>query len=123
MLTKEIDHFYLKQEEPVKSCLLALRQLILSQDKDIVAVWKYGMPFFSYKNKMFCYLWYHKKHKQPYIGIVEGNHFNQPELIIEKRARMKIMLINPDEDIPVTTIELILKQAIDLCKKGIIQVK
>jgi hypothetical protein len=123
MLTKETDHFYLKQEEPIKSCLLALRQLILSQDKNIVAVWKYGMPFFCYKNKMFCYLWFHKKYKQPYIGIVEGNYFNQSELILEKRSRMKIMLINPDEDLPVNTIEAILNQAIDLYKKGIIKVK
>jgi len=123
MLTKELDHFYLKQEEPIKSCLLALRQIILSQDKEVVAVWKYGMPFFCYKNKMFCYLWVHKKNKKPYIGIVEGNHFNHPDLIIEKRSRMKIMMINPDEDLPVNTIEAILKQAIDLYKKGIITVK
>jgi hypothetical protein len=123
MLTKEIDHFYLKQEESVKSCLLALRQIILSQNKDVVAVWKYGMPFFCYKNKMFCYLWVHKKHKKPYIGIVEGNHFNHPDLIIEKRSRMKIMVINPDEDLPINTIQTILIQAIDLYKKGIIKVK
>jgi hypothetical protein len=73
---KELDHFYLQQDEPIKGCLLALRQIILSQDKEVTNVWKYGMPFFCYKGKMFCYLWFHKKHKQPYIGIVEGNRFD-----------------------------------------------
>lgn len=119
---KEPDNFYLRQEEPIKSCLLALREIILSQDKDISNAWKYGMPFFCYKGKMFCYLWVHKKFKQPYIGIVEGKRFDHPKLIIEKRSRMKIMLFDPTKDLPVKTIEGILKQAINLYKKGIIKI-
>jgi hypothetical protein len=114
----EIDNFYLRQEEPVKSCLLALRDIILSQNIEIVASLKYGMPFFSYKNKMFCYLWIHKKLHQPYIGIVEGKHFDLPELIQEKRSRMKIMLIDPDADLPIHTINMILHQALELYRTG-----
>ena len=53
---KEPDNFYLQQEEPIKGCLLALKEIILSQDEDISNEWKYGMPFFCYKKKMFCYL-------------------------------------------------------------------
>ena len=60
-MLNSIDHFYLQKEEPVKSCLLALRDIILMQDNHITAVWKYGMPFFCYREKMFCYLWVHKK--------------------------------------------------------------
>ena len=93
-MLNEIDNFYLQKDEPVKSCLLALREIILSQDKDITAAWKYGMPFFCYKGKMFCYLWIHKKYRQPYIGLVEGKRFEYSELIIEKRSRMKIMLFD-----------------------------
>jgi hypothetical protein len=70
-----LDNFYFQQEEPDKSCLLALREIILSQDTNITATWKYGMPFFCYKGKMFCYLWLHKTLHQPYIGIVEGERF------------------------------------------------
>ena len=55
-----LNNFYLQQQEPVKSCLLALRAIILSQDNNISNVMKYGMPFFCYKGKMFCYLWTHK---------------------------------------------------------------
>ena len=76
------------------------------------------MPFFSYKGKMFCYLWYHKKHKQPYIGIVEGHRFNEPFLLQEKRSRMKIMLLDPNEDLPIDSIKSILQKALDLYRSG-----
>jgi hypothetical protein len=109
---KEIENFYLRQEEPVKSCFLALREIICAQDKEIVNTLKYGMPFFVYKGKMFCYLWYHKKYKQPYIGMVEGKLFDHPLLIQEKRSRMKIMLIDPEKDLPVKTIQSIVKKAL-----------
>lgn len=123
MSTTPLADFYLRQEEPVKSCLLALREIILAQDKNITSVWKYGMPFFCYKGKMFCYLWYHKKHKQPYIGLVEGHRFDRSFLIQEKRSRMKILLLDPTEDLPLKTIKAILKDALDLYKTGVIKVK
>jgi hypothetical protein len=110
----ELDNFYLQKPEPVKGCLLALRDIILSQDNKITAAWKYGMPFFCYKDKMFCYLWVHKKYRQPYLGIVEGKQITHPDMIIEKRSRMKIMLFDPGADLPVETIERILKQVLAL---------
>ncbi len=122
-MLKATDNFYLQKEEPLQSCLLALKAIILKQDKDITAAFKYGMPFFCYKGKMFCYLWVNKKTQQPYLGIVEGKHFNHPLLIIEKRSRMKIMLFDADKELPIKTIKLILKQAIDLYKTGVVKMK
>jgi len=119
----DLDNFYLQHSEPVNECLLALRSIILKQDKDITAEWKYRMPFFCYKGKMFCYLWVHKTHHQPYLGIVEGQLINHPNLIIEKRSRMKIMLFDADKDLPVEIIEKILQQALDLYKTGKIKIK
>jgi hypothetical protein len=120
---KEVDIFYEKQEEPVKSTFLALKEIIIKQDKDITNVLKYGMPFFCYKEKMFCYLWIHKKTKQPYIGIVEGKHFEETFLIQEARSRMKIMMLNSDEDLPIAIIENLIQKAINLYKTGIINIK
>ena len=114
---EKMDHFYLDQEEPIKSCLLALREIILRQNPEISATRKYGMPFFCFRGKMFCYLWIHKKLGQPYLGIVEGKHFEQPFLLQEKRSRMKIMLFDPNEDLPLETIESILQQALKLYQK------
>lgn len=63
---------------------------------------------------MFCYLWVHKKYKQPYIGIVEGKKINHPKLIHEKRARMKILLFDPEKDVPVRMVGAILKEVLSL---------
>ncbi|SHH80090.1 DUF1801 domain-containing protein [Flavobacterium johnsoniae] len=119
---KQLDDFYIKQEEPIKEIFLALRNIILKQDKDITHVLKYGMPFFCYKGKMFCYLWIHKKSGQPYIGIVEGKHFEESFLIQEKRSRMKIMMLDVKEDLPLEQIELVIQKAVNLYKSGIIKV-
>lgn len=118
---KQLDDFYLKQEEPIKGVFLAVKEIILKQDPDITNVLKYGMPFFCYKGKMFCYLWAHKKYKQPYIGIVEGKHFDEPFLLQEARSRMKIMLLNFEEDLLIERIEKILEQALSLYKNEIIK--
>jgi hypothetical protein len=114
MTMMALENFYLRQEEPIKGTLLALREIILQQDSGITNEWKYGMPFFCYNCKMFCYLWIHKKYKQPYLGIVEGKRFDDVFLLQGARSRMKIMLIDPNEDLPLETIVDILQKAIRL---------
>ena len=116
-----IDKFYLEKEEPLKSCLLALKEIIINLDENISTAWKYKVPFFCYKGKMFCYLWIDKKTKEPYIGVVEGNRIEHPSLEQGNRKRMKIMRVNPNEDFPVETIELILNQALNFYRNGIIK--
>ena len=120
---KQLDYFYLNQEEPIKGIFLALKEIILKQDQDITNTLKYGMPFFSYKGKMFCYLWIHKKFKKPYLSIVEGKYFDEPFLLQETRSRMKIMLLDPAKDLPIKAINSILKKAIDLYKSGQIKIR
>jgi len=117
MRLREIDNYYLQHDEQTKSCLQFLRGHILNKDKNITEAWKYRMPFFCYKGKMFCYLWVHKKFKQPYIGFVEGAKLNHPDLLQEKRARMKILLLDPSKDLPVRKIDSILKSVISLYRK------
>ncbi|MGE0589944.1 MAG: DUF1801 domain-containing protein [Cyclobacteriaceae bacterium] len=118
----DLDHYYLSKEEPNKSCLLSLRELILSQDENISETRKYGMPCFCYKRKMFCYLWTDKKTDEPYVLMVEGKHLSHPKLEIGDRSRMKIFRVNPGKDIPVKAIKSILSQALDLYRKGVIKV-
>jgi hypothetical protein len=102
--------------------MLAMRDIILSLDKDVTNEMKYGMPFFSYKKKMFCYLWVHKKLLVPYLGIVEGKRFDDPELIQDKRSRMKIMMLDPQRDLKVRKIKRLLTEVLDLYRKGVIKV-
>ncbi len=107
MLTQH-DNYYLKQEEPFKSCLLALKDIILSLDSEITPEWKYGLPFFYCKKKMFCYFWKDKKTQEPYIGVCKGNEIEHPLLEAGNRKRIKIFRVNPNEDIDVKRIKEIL---------------
>ncbi|MBC7850988.1 MAG: DUF1801 domain-containing protein [Chitinophagaceae bacterium] len=109
---RPIDNWYFEKDEPVRSCLQFLRTHISQLHPSISEAWKYSMPFFCCDGKMFCYLWIHKKFKQPYLGIVDGNSIDHPDLIVEKRARMKILLLDPAADLPIEKINFILMTAL-----------
>lgn len=123
MTISALDNYYLQKEEPHKSCLLALRSIILEQDAAVTETMKWGMPCFCFKKKMFCYLWTDKKTKEPYILFVEGKHLDHPQLETGQRARMKIFRLNSAEDLPIDTITSLLNQALDLYRSGTIKVK
>ncbi|WP_025739836.1 DUF1801 domain-containing protein [Aquimarina pacifica] len=119
----EVDTYYNNMQEPNRSCLLALRQIILDQDKEVSETRKWGMPCFCYKKKMFCYLWTDKKTHEPYILMVEGKHIKHPKLEKGNRSRMKIFRVDPNIDIPLDSIQLLLSKALDLYKNGTIPTK
>ena len=110
-MISEIEAYYLSQEEPTKSCLLALRSLILDFDDAVTESWTHKMPMFKYNGKLFAYLWTDKKTYTPYIGIYKGIEIEHPKLILGKRNKMKIFNVNPEKDIPVKTINKILGMA------------
>ncbi|MDR7211559.1 DUF1801 domain-containing protein [Flavobacterium piscis] len=122
-MVEQLHNYYLDKEEPNKSCLLALRDIILNQDTNITETRKWGMPCFCYKKKMFCYLWTDKKTYEPYILMVEGKYLDHPELEAGDRSRMKIFRVNPNKDLPIRAIESILQKALDLYTTGIIKLK
>lgn len=111
---RPLDQFYLEKQEPNKSCLLALRKIILDQDASMTETIKYGMPCFCYKKKMLCYLWIDKKTTEPYLLMVDGKLLKQPQLMQGTRSRMKILPVNPNLDLPLTLIVDILQSAIKL---------
>src|SRR5690606_36372201 len=104
-MADQLHRYYLDKEEPNKSCLLALRRIILGQVSDITETQKWGMPCFCYKKKMFCYLWTDKKTGKPYLLMVEGRYLDHPELEVGDRSRMKIFRVEPGQDLPKETIE------------------
>lgn len=122
-MVQELHSYYLKKEEPNKSCLLALRNIILDQDTNVTETQKYGMPCFCYRKKMFCYLWTDKNTDEPYILMVEGKYLDHPKLEQGDRSRMKIFRVDTNKNLPIKTIEIILKKALDLYRKGVIKIK
>ncbi len=122
-MISELDQFYYNKEEPNKSCLLALRHIILKQDNLVAETRKYGMPCFTYRKKMFCYLWTDKVTDEPYILMVEGKHLHHPLLEQGKRSRMKILRIDAKKDLPIETILQVITQGLDLYRNGTIIIK
>jgi len=115
--------FYLKQEEPNRSCLLAMRDIVLKTDVEVEETMKYGAPCFCFRGKAFCYLWMDKKTCEPYFLMVEGKRLHHPALEIGDRKRMKILRVNPKEDLLIEIINSVLIDAVDLYKNGTIKTK
>ncbi len=113
---KEIENYYFKQDEPAKSTLLALREIICSFDADITHEWKYKMPFFCFHGKMLCYLWVDKRSKGPYLGFVDGYKLDHPLLEQGNRSRMKILRIDPSKDLPMEDLSELLQKSLEICK-------
>lgn len=103
-MKEKIEAYYLKQVEPTKSCLLALRTIIKNYDATISEEWKYGLLSFYLKKKPFCYIWKDKNTQEPYIGISRGYLIEHPALIQGNRTRIKILPIHPEKDIPIELI-------------------
>ena len=119
----KLEFFFFDKLEPIKSCLLTMRDILLNFDKDITGTLKNGMPCFCYKGKMFCYLWIDRKTDEPYFLMVEGKHLHHPVLETGNRSRMKIFRIDPEQDLPIMIIETILNDALNLYKTGKIIIK
>jgi len=115
-MLRPIDNWYLQQEQPARACVEFLRSHILNFSAGITESWQYSMPFFHYNGKRFCYIWIHKERRLPYIGIVDGKFIDHPQLLAEKRSRMKIFLLDPAADIPLETIDEIIGIAIQRAK-------
>lgn len=107
-----LDEFYYGQTEPVRETLLAMKEIILSLDPAITQHWKYSMPFFYYRGKMFCYLRINRKSGKPYLGVVDGKFIDHPLLIQEDRKQMKILHLDPEGDLPHKAIMYILQQGL-----------
>ena len=121
-MINQLQEYYLNKEEPYRSCLLALRSIILKQDPEITETQKYGMPCFCYKKKMFCYLWTDKKTDEPYLLMVEGKYLDHPKLEEGNRSRMKILRVDPNKDLSVKTIQHILQKALELYRTGVVKI-
>ena len=106
------DQYYLSVEEPTQGCLLALRDIILGMDIRITETKKYGAPCFLLDKKIMCYLWIDKKTRHPYILLANGRLLDHPMLQAGDRKRMKILPVDPNEDLPLEVINEVLEEAI-----------
>lgn len=59
------------------------------------------VPFYYFQGKPFCYLYRNKTAKYPYVAIVRADKISNPLLEKGTRKKMKVLSVNPLEDIPV----------------------
>lgn len=116
------NNFYLLKEEPAKSCLMALQGIITRYNPYITEAFKWGLPTFLFKGKIFCFLSVDKKTKHPYILFEGGKYLEHPALEQKNRKWMKSLSINPHEDFQIEIIETILQDALELHRQGIFYV-
>jgi hypothetical protein len=106
-----LQEYFFRIKEPERSILLYIRQQILASDpENITETLSFGLPFFKFKKKMLCYLYFSKKHGLHYISFYHGDRINHPLLLSEGRKKFKIMLLHPDRDIPIEDIHSILNK-------------
>ena len=111
---QSVNAFYLKQVEPERSLLLAIRNVVLSSNMTLNEAIKYGMPFFYYKSHRICYIWRDKKAKYYYLGFTDGFRLTHPSLVSGDRKRIKILPLEKDKNLPVNLIHEVLIQAVEL---------
>lgn len=120
---ENIANFYIQQDEPNRSCFLAMREILLQSDTEVEETIKYGSPCFVYRDRAFCYLWKDSKTNAPYFLLVEGKRLSHPMLEAGDRKRMKILRVSPIEDLPIEVINAVLEEALQLYKSGTIKTK
>jgi hypothetical protein len=106
-----LDYYYYKQEFYTRGCLLALKDIIMSIDTEIIAVRKYQIPFFCYKSFNLAFLWVHRK--KILVGFVENKKIFQSQTLGRRKDRVVTIEVNPMEDIPVFPIKHNIKTLID----------
>tara|TARA_B110000211_G_C13942120_1_gene492191 strand:- start:78 stop:434 length:357 start_codon:yes stop_codon:yes gene_type:complete len=105
-----LEKFYFDAKEPNKSVFLALKDIIFAWDENVEQCLKYGLPCFTFKKKIMCYIWQDKKTRVPYVLFNYGTFINHKELQTKDRKSMKSMDISPAEDIPINDLINVLNQ-------------
>ena len=105
-----LEYYYEKQDKIPKACLLTLKAIVLSVDKDIVHTRKYQIPFFRYKDFNFGFLWVHRK--KIIVGFVEDKKAFANTLSKPQKDYVLTQEINPLEDIPMDLIQRGIKELI-----------
>ena len=111
-MNSQLDEFYMSKSNPQQGCLLALRDLILAYHPSICKAWKWDLPFFTIKNKNFCYLSLDKKTKQPYVAFLAGYKMHHPQLYQGNRKMVKLFYVNAEQDIDRHTLHEIMNEAL-----------
>ena len=109
-MNAELENYYLKHPEPIRECLLALKQIIMGVSDQIKHERKFQIPFFSYKGKKLGFLWMNRK--KLILGFITDKSILSPEAGIKLKDQLETIQIDPNKDLPKGLIEAKLQEII-----------
>jgi len=101
-MTTPLESFYLNKPEPYRSCLLALKDIILAASPGILHERKFQIPFFTYKGKKLGYLWLDRKKVK--LGLCLDKSLQETVAGVKPKDKYESMQIDPNADIPIDII-------------------
>ena len=101
-MTTPLESYYLNKPEPYRSCLLALKDIILHANPGIVHERKFQIPFFTYKGKKLGYLWLNRKKLM--LGFCLDKSLQETIGGVKPKDKYESMQIDANADIPVDII-------------------
>jgi hypothetical protein len=115
---KITDEYIYRQPEKFRSILLHLISVFEREIPELVLLFKWGIPYFYYKKKMFCYLAPNQKKGFVDAGFARGFQLvgNQDYLVGEKRNTVKSLRYFNLEDIDNAILVDVIKEAAALYK-------
>lgn len=96
---KTLESYYLSKPEPYQNCLLALRDIILNANADIMPERKFQIPFFTYRGKKLGYLWLNGKKLM--LGFCTDKSLIVFGPGIKPKDQYESVRIDPNADIPI----------------------
>lgn len=115
---KLTEEYIFRQPEKYQSILLHLISVLKREIPDLELLFKYGIPYFYYRKKPFCYL--APNHKKGFVdaGFSRGFQLkgNQEFLVSENRNTVKSLRYYDLESIDNAVLEEVIREAKTLYK-------
>lgn len=110
---KPAEEYIFRQPEMYREMLLHIVAVVEQELKDTELLFKWGIPYFYYKKKPFCYLAPNHKRKFVDVGFAKGFQLlkNQESLVDEKRNTVKSLRYTTLESIDNSILKSVIEEA------------
>ena len=114
-MNTELEDYYLKHTEPVRGCLFALKQIIMSVSDHVTHERKYQIPFFYYKGRKLAFLWMNRK--KLILGFITDKSILLPVAGTKLKDQLEMIQVDPNADLPKEMIVAKILELISLYEK------
>lgn len=110
---KPAEEYIFRQPEMYREMLLHIVAVVEQELRDTELLFKWGIPYFYYKKKPFCYLAPNHKRKFVDVGFAKGFQLlkNQESLVDENRNTVKSLRYTTLESIDNSILKSVIEEA------------